>query len=128
MVLFDINGFDGMVQEDAESISKEERIYSCVRCGSMITAVRKEITVEGRFKHSFTNPHGYMFTIGCFSDAPGCVAAGPSTGEFTWFPGYAWRICVCTACGMHLGWKFSKDTSGFFGLILNNLSEGSGGG
>lgn len=128
MVLFDISGFDGKVQNGVSGKSKEEeeRIYSCIRCGSTVTSVRSEMTVEGQFKHSFTNPHGYMFTIGCFSDAPGCIAAGPGSEEFTWFPGFSWRICVCTSCGMHLGWQFSRETSVFFGLILNNLLEGSG--
>ena len=117
-----------MVQDESETAAnrEEKRVYTCIRCGNTITTSKDEMAVEGQFKHSFTNPHGYMFTIGCFFKAPGCISAGPSTDEFTWFPGYGWRISICTACGMHLGWEFSKGSASFFGLILNNLAEGDG--
>ncbi len=127
MVLFDVGGFESGIQDDTKIDSKEEekRIYCCIRCGSMITSVSSEITMSGAFKHNFTNPHGFMFTIGCFSQAPGCAEAGPRTSEFSWFPAYSWRISVCATCGLHMGWEFSKEASNFFGLILTNLAEGN---
>lgn len=128
MVLFDVSGFDGMIQHDSDTASKEEeeKIYSCVRCGTRITSVKNEMAVDGAFKHSFTNPHGYMFTIGCFAAAQGCSVIGPSTSEFTWFPGHSWRIGSCGVCGLHLGWEFRQSTSRFFGLILSHLVRGEG--
>jgi len=128
MVLFELGGFEAGTENDTDIDSKEEeeRIYSCIHCGSMVTTVKAEISVNGSFKHSFTNPHGFMYSIGCFAEAPGCTSMGLSTAEFSWFPGYAWRIGVCRSCGFHLGWEFSKESDYFYGLILTNLSGGKG--
>ena len=124
--MFEVGGFDSSLLDEADergdTEDKKEKIYTCIRCGSPIAPVHAEREIDGSFTHSFTNPHGIMFSIGCFSEAPGCVAVGPSTAEFTWFPGYSWRICGCGVCGMHLGWEFFAEESGFFGLILDNLS------
>ncbi len=94
----------------------------CVDCGRRITTEQARIEMLGRHSHTFTNPHEITYRIGCFRDAAGCSHAGASTYEFTWFPGYAWRLALCTACGAHLGWLYRKsDGSCFHGLILNRL-------
>jgi hypothetical protein len=42
--------------------------------------------------------------------------------EFTWFPGYGWRLALCAKCNTHLGWEFrGRDEHGFLGLILSAL-------
>ncbi|MGB5984318.1 MAG: cereblon family protein, partial [Desulfobacterales bacterium] len=83
---------------------------------------------SGAHRHTFANPHGRVFEIGCFRDAPGCRVQGPALTEFSWFSGYAWRIALCGGCLSHLGWRFQGAPSGipgpgFFGLILNHLIE-----
>lgn len=125
MILFDVGSFNPAPGGESNTDSKEEekRIYTCIRCGSMITPASSKTNIDGAFKHSFTNPHGYMFTIGCFTEAPGCASAGTITSDFTWFPGFAWRISLCAVCGLHMGWEFSKGTAAFYGLILMNLRE-----
>jgi hypothetical protein len=110
-----------------DELTHEERVYRCVLCGEKITAEKNRVPVKGQHEHTFTNPHGFIFTIGCFSDAPGCRCAGYPTSEFTWFAGYAWRYAACGGCGTHMGWEFSSDADLFFGLILNRLSEASSG-
>ncbi|XP_055638165.1 protein cereblon-like isoform X2 [Toxorhynchites rutilus septentrionalis] len=54
----------------------------------------------------------------------------------SWFPGYAWKLCVCPKCRTHLGWMFEPTESatseryfpsenGFYALIYSNIiSEG----
>ena len=49
--------------------------------------------------------------------------AGEPTTEHSWFPGYTWRIALCSRCRNHLGWLFQGHGEGFYGLILTQLRE-----
>jgi hypothetical protein len=85
------------------------------------------IGVDGLHRHVFFNPHGLVFELGLFAAAPGCVPVGPLVAEFSWFPGYAWRACLCARCAAHLGWLYRSEAgSGFHGLILDRLDEQEG--
>ncbi len=96
----------------------------CRKCGHIVTTAAERVEKEGRHLHVFGNPGGFIFEIGCFSHAPGCLRHGASTMEFTWFPGYAWRFALCKGCLIHLGWVYLADADGFFGLIVDRLAEG----
>jgi hypothetical protein len=98
----------------------------CLACGYPITSLRERITAGGAHEHTFANPGGYVFRIGCFGRAPGCVQAGQPTLEHTWFAGHTWRYALCGGCRAHLGWAFRGGQSGFFGLILDRLLEAGG--
>jgi hypothetical protein len=109
----------------AEEKSPQEEIYIlCRDCLHPVTRPADRISVQGRHRHTFANPHGVVYEIGCFRSAPGCGRIGPASDEFTWFAGYRWRVCVCAACLVHLGWRFTA-TGGepFYGLILDRLIE-----
>ncbi|PTN32759.1 hypothetical protein C6366_15965 [Desulfonatronum sp. SC1] len=96
----------------------------CRACGSTITSKEQRIMINGRHDHVFFNPHGHVFEIGCFARAPGALPASSPSTEFSWFPGLAWQVAACAACGAHLGWRFQGGRdSGFFGLILDRLIE-----
>jgi len=96
----------------------------CRACGYAITSARHAVEVEGGHVHTFFNPAGILFEIGCFDQAPGCVVSGVPTSEFAWFRGMSWRYASCGACGRHLGWQFLAPAgTGFFGLILDRLTE-----
>ena len=70
------------------------------------------------------NPGGFLFHIGCFAQAIGCVIVGPASREYPWFPGFAWRLALCGQCGVQVGWHFrSDDGTAFFGLILDRLRD-----
>ena len=105
-------------------IQKKEsrgRLY-CRECGRFVAYERERIDMAGSHIHSFTNPHGQRYCIGCFSNAPGCLEIGQDTEEFTWFKGYAWRAVLCASCYGHLGWVFNSEKGNrFFGLILRQL-------
>jgi len=99
---------------------KEKRLF-CAACRHPVTHQDERIPVQGGHEHRFTNPHGITYHIGCYREAAGCSAVGESTAEFTWFPGYAWRIVLCANCNTHLGWQFRSGGEYFHGLIVNRL-------
>ncbi len=114
---------DRRTDADVEEDESPERSIRCRACGSEVTASRYSTERAGGHRHAFFNPHGLLFEIGLFSQAPGCLVAGRPTDEFTWFPGYLWRHALCAGCGAHLGWRFDSGDDGFFGLVLNRLVE-----
>ncbi len=110
---------------DVEELGKEEEEkFYCANCGHLITTGRWLISVDGGHEHTFFNPAGIIFDIRCFKEAPGAVAAGKSTDEFTWFQGYSWQAALCRGCGAQLGWQFTGDDAPpvFFGLIRDRLT------
>jgi hypothetical protein len=96
----------------------------------VVTSRDTAIEVDGGHVHVRRNPAGFVFQIGCFRYAPGCAAEGPSSEEWSWFPGYTWQVGLCTGCGAHLGWVFVLAPARFYGLILERLvlDAGRGGG
>lgn len=78
--------------------------------------------MHGGSEHTFSNPDGFVFHIGCFRNAHGCTAVGIPTLEHTWFSGYSWRIAVCARCQTHLGWWYRAPADQFYGLIVDRLS------
>jgi hypothetical protein len=77
--------------------------------------------VSGAHTHEFMNPSGVRYRVSCFKVAPGCTPDGERSTVWTWFPGYAWQIEICSACGIHLGWSFHASSS-FYGLVHDRLS------
>jgi hypothetical protein len=101
--------------------TEPERAIVCARCGHALTREEARVTQDGAHVHTRINPHGYVFELGCFAEAPGCVTIGPAVAEHTWFPPHAWRLGHCGACGEHVGWRFEGGASVFWGLILERL-------
>ncbi len=110
-----VETYEDEIQEETD---KEIR---CAFCENKITDMSRRISINGAHEHIFANPHGLIFETGCFKKAEGCAIASPPSSEFTWFPGYMWRISVCSHCINHLGWFFSSENDSFFCLILKNL-------
>jgi hypothetical protein len=103
-----------------EERQEEENLY-CFVCGRIVTQPRHRISVDGAHRHTFTNPGGFRFEIGCFREAPGCEQAGEFTDFYSWFTGYAWRYAMCRTCRVHLGWVYQGEGDSFFGLVLERL-------
>ncbi len=110
-------------QHQADILSRRQRLLLCASCQAPITWVAARTEVNGDHLHSFFNPHGIIFHIGCFSEAPGCAPASLASSEFTWFPGFSWRVAHCGRCNEHLGWSFQGELNHFHGLILDRLLE-----
>jgi hypothetical protein len=99
------------------------RVLVCAACLGAVTTTGARIEMSGSHAHTFSNPSGIVFHIGCFAVAPGGGEASEPTTYHSWFPGYAWQIVVCRACHEHLGWLFRSRDSRFYGLILDRLTE-----
>jgi len=97
----------------------------CVTCNHWITSGDWKMNIKSGHEHTVFNPAGVVFSIGCFRDAPGCSSTGQPSSNFTWFPGYKWRLAFCEGCGKHVGWLFTGQIipAIFFGLILNRLTD-----
>ncbi|XP_058803459.1 uncharacterized protein LOC131671218 [Phymastichus coffea] len=63
-----------------------------------------------------------------------CAAVNNWQYDFSWYPGFAWKPCICEQCRTHHGWYFEpKDAAslnfnfpsgqGFYVLKLNNLQS-----
>lgn len=99
------------------------RVLVCVRCRRPITTAGDRIEVDGLHEHTQINPHGFIWTFGCFARAPGCVPVGSPSREFAWFAGHWWQVEDCGGCRLHLGWLFSSPDRRFHGLIAGRVVD-----
>ena len=113
-----------LVADREEDREKDAPGVFCRTCGHRITGDADRIAVNGSHTHTFFNPAGLLFELGCFRRAPGCLVGSEASDQFTWFAGYLWRPAFCSGCAGHLGWRFEKDDHVFFSLILANLHNG----
>jgi hypothetical protein len=99
----------------------------CRSCDHLITDRRHRIEVQGKHRHRFMNPAGFVFVIGCFAEAIGCVVIGPDNLDYPWFANHAWRYAHCAGCAQLIGWQFrphpATAAQPFFGLILDRLRD-----
>ena len=114
---------EDIVEDETDTIEDDDEEYlRCRQCHQIITKPSERIEIQGSHQHTFSNPHGIVFDIGCFRSCTGCGYVGPASEEFTWFKGFSWRIAICTMCLTHLGWLFvSRAGQGFNGLIIDRL-------
>lgn len=101
---------------------EEDRWIVCRQCQQRLTRPSERVEVNGSHLHTFANPSGMVFEIGCFRMASGLSFIGPPSYEFPWFSGHSWQIVICSTCQTHLGWCF-QGHSRFFGLITDRLQE-----
>jgi len=117
--------FEQIQKSQAEESHKDEsEKILCKACQHKITSYENKIEVNGSHQHVFSNPVGFAFEMGCFSEATGCVNQGPPSLEHTWFTGYAWRFALCSNCLTHLGWFFQSGNDSFYALILKKMVNG----
>lgn len=110
--------------EEQDASVRRDRPLRCWRCGHPVTSAAARIHVSGAHEHTFANPVGVIYQIGCFSVAPGAFTVGPPEADTSWFPGTRWTLAGCDGCAAHLGWAYDRGASVlFFGLILDRLAE-----
>lgn len=107
----------------AVAVGDAEGDWLCASCLSRIANERDRFKYDGKDQFSFCNPDGLRFHIMTFSVINGCRQSGVPTLEYTWFPGHAWSLCQCAACGQHLGWYYTGEHQ-FAGLIIDRLVRG----
>lgn len=109
-----------------ENESDSQEAILCRQCHQVLTDPSARIRIQGAHQHTFANPHGVVFQIGCFHPVRGCGYVGPAISEWSWFKGYSWRILVCRTCLTHLGWVYlAGGDESFCGLILDRIVETS---
>lgn len=99
----------------------DERVVVCRACKAAVARYEDRVVIGGGDLHTFVNPQGQVFELLCFARAQGAVGIGEGTLAYTWFPGHAWRVAVCRACGVQLGWRYDGAAL-FWGLIRDALS------
>ena len=102
---------------------REGHFIVCRNCGNTITTPERMISVNEQHIHTFTNPAGITYDIGCFSSTSGCIVYGKPTLEHTWFEGFSWSFTLCSDCLIHLGWFYQGENENFFGLIMDHLMD-----
>lgn len=112
-------------QSEPDVMEREDPVITCRNCQGPVTRPEYRIEINHRFSHTFANPHGHVFEIGCFYRADGCVKFSDTSDEFSWFKGYIWAIGLCRTCQAQLGWIFlpvrPDGQDKFYGLILDQL-------
>ena len=103
--------------------TEDEKFIRCDKCLQPITRPSDRISIDGSHAHTFSNPSGTVYEIGCFGAVNGCGYMGPESKEFTWFKGYVWKVTYCGRCFTHLGWLFTSSSGSFNGLILDRLTD-----
>jgi hypothetical protein len=112
------------IYSKSEEATDRGNFLLCKQCLQAITHRSHQIIVNGAHEHTFANPHGIVFEIGCFKSAIGCGYVGQPTDEFSWFKGFIWQVAVCGSCITHVGWLFtSSSIDSFIGLILDRIVE-----
>jgi len=108
-----------------EQLPKNEECWIiCRQCRQLLSKFNERVLVNGFHRHTFANPSGLVFEIGCYAQVRGCMPYGSPSNEFAWFANHTWQIILCAKCLSHLGWLFSStDGRVFFGLIVDRISE-----
>lgn len=106
---------------DAEE--PQDGFIFCGSCSHVVARSSDRMEIGGSFSHLLTNPHGFSFNVGCFSEALGCALSGPREAADSWFAGFCWQIASCEQCHSHLGWYFDQSERYFYGLILDNVQS-----
>ncbi len=111
--------------EDMEQEPGREGGIFCRQCRHLLTSQDQRLEIQGSHGHTFSNPAGLLFQIGCFRLVPGCLPASPPEARWSWFSGYSWQVVVCSSCEVHVGWLYAGGSESFYGLILNRLVKGN---
>jgi hypothetical protein len=108
---------DSTIEKEIHTMSR----YICGECSQVICKSEARTNFGDAFEHTFFNPAGILFRIGCFTTAPGVAIHGTPSDDFSWFPGYYWQAVTCRKCDQHMGWHFTGSGTPFFGLILPRM-------
>jgi hypothetical protein len=100
-----------------------ESWLACRSCGSFVAESRARVEMAGAHVHTFINPAGTIYRVGCFAEAPGLREIGEASAHWTWFPGFEWQVGICRTCYEHLGWSYRSSSARFVALIMDKIVE-----
>ena len=70
-------------EETKEDMLEKEEYIRCRQCRNIIASPDDRIAIQGAHRHTFANPHGIVFEIGCFKGVKGCGHVGAPSDEFS---------------------------------------------
>jgi hypothetical protein len=99
--------------------------WVCLACEVPLASPEDALAVGGASRHERTNPWGVSFEFVTVRACQNVAAVGDAVRLYSFFPGHAWQVLCCAACGMHLGWRYSGGAAAapFFALLLNRIRE-----
>lgn len=101
--------------------------FVCTNCENKICR-KEDVFAMSRSgpQCSFVNSGGYIHDTLTVKSTCGLFLEVGWVEEFSWFPGYKWRIAHCRNCSHHIGWCYKHidiktRPKRFFGLSRNNV-------
>lgn len=118
----------GYVKTEKDGDDKNRTTYHCARCGAPITDSGALVPMNGSVEHSFVNPAGVVCNFKTFGRCANVTAYEELYRQHSWFSGYGWRFLLCSACSLHLGWRYDAvaknlSPSSFFGVLIDSVEE-----
>lgn len=138
----------GSSEEDANNLEEFiiEDFLICKNCGAdaalsnfidstssalSISSVNETIFDKPTLVQEFENPAGFRYKVVVLKRA-NCAPIDSWTSSSTWFPGFAWKLCLCPKCSYHIGWMFEEfetatekqqfpSARGFYALIVSKI-------
>jgi cereblon len=101
--------------------------FACANCKSVICSKEDVFPMSCTGpQNSFVNSNGYVHDTLTVRTANGLIQEQDWSEEYSWFPGYLWRIACCHYCSGHIGWCYKSKTPNtkprrFFGLSRANV-------
>ncbi|XP_014241900.1 protein cereblon isoform X2 [Cimex lectularius] len=108
-------------------MGKCQQQFNCQSCKVQI-GLQQDVfamSTEGT-QSTYVNPEGFLHDILTFLHAQNVALTSLPSSQFSWFPGYAWSIAVCSSCHRHIGWQFTSlsprlKPKKFWGLTRHSL-------
>jgi len=108
-------------------ILEDSEYFCCSSCKNII-CYKKDVFPMSRSgpQCSFVNAGGFVHDTLTVQRAQGLIQEVGWSREFSWFPGYAWRMAHCDICNRHIGWCYKRieaetKPKRFFGLSRSNV-------
>jgi len=88
------------------------QVLVCLNCQTKLADQTSifSMSTEGP-QGTFINPNGHLHETLTLHHAINLSAIGSPSVEYSWFPGYAWTVLVCSSCYSHIGWRFTATRS-----------------
>lgn len=109
-------------------VLKKSAHFACSTCQGVLCQ-KSDVFSMSRSgpQSSFVNPSGFIHDTITVRKAAGLVKTSNWSSQFTWFPGYQWRMAHCARCHRHIGWCYKSTEAEtkprrFFGLSRVNVS------
>lgn len=109
-------------------VLKKSSHFACATCNAVICDKSLVFSMSHSGpQSSFVNPGGFIHDTITVRKAEGLMQAYNWSDQFTWFPGYLWRMAHCARCYHHIGWCYKSMRAEtkprrFFGLSRVNVS------